>query len=320
MIKRTVEISQHPAHLTVRDGQLLILRKDEPPQRLPAQPPDLVATIPCEDLGVLLVEHAGCTYSHAALAQLLRCGVATVICGQDHLPAGMLLPFSEHAEVVRRLRLQLAIRAPLRKGLWKQIVAAKVRAQAANLPRGSAARTRLQVLARAVRSGDPTNVEAQAARAYWAAWLTDVQCADGFRRLRDGPPPNNLLNYGYAVVRAAVARAIVSGGLLPAIGLKHCHRANYFCLADDLLEPLRPLVDARVQALVRAGETELHPGAKRALLEVLVQRVRTGGEHGPLLVALPGYVASLVRCLEGSAKRLEIPVAAESAVAAEPVR
>ncbi|MBK9119358.1 MAG: type II CRISPR-associated endonuclease Cas1 [Phycisphaerales bacterium] len=319
MIKRTVEISQHPAHLTVRDGQLLILRKDEPPQRLPAQPPELVAAIPCEDLGVLLVEHTGCTYSHAALVQLLRCGVATVICGQDHLPAGMLLPFSEHAEVVRRLRLQLAIRAPRRKGLWKQIVAAKVRAQAANLPRGSAARTRLQVQARAVRSGDPTNVEAQAARAYWAAWLTDIQCADGFRRLRDGPPPNNLLNYGYAVVRAAVARAVVSGGLLPAIGLKHSHRANYFCLADDLLEPLRPLVDARVRELVRAGETELHPGAKRALLEVLVQRVRTGGEHGPLLVALPGYVASLVRCLEGNAKRLEIPVAAESAADTEPI-
>lgn len=320
MIKRTLEISQQPFHLTARDEQLLLLRKDDAPQRLPVSPENLAACVPCEDIGVLLVEHTGTTFSHAALERLAHHGAAVVLCGRDHLPAGMLMPVGEHAHVVQRVHAQLAAPRPLRKQLWRQIVQAKVRAQAANLLPRSATRSKLQALARAVRSGDPTNVEAHAARAYWLVWLQHAVAdtpgaadpasrAGDFRRDPAGPPPNNLLNYGYAVLRAGVARAVVGAGLLPMIGLKHSHRANYFCLADDLLEPLRPIVDARVRELFLAGQAELTPDCKKALLELLVAPVCCDDQGGPLMVALHRYAASLVRCFERSARRLLIPIA-----------
>ena len=312
MIKRTIEISTQPMHLTTRAGQLLLLRKDGPPKRLPGKPLNLAASIPCEDLGVVLVEHGGTTYSHAALSTLLSHDAAVVICGPDHLPAGMLLPMTDHSEVVHRLHEQIAIKKPLRKRLWQQIVRAKIRAQAENLPAGSSVRTRLLRLIRNVRSGDPTNVEAQAARAYWQVWLERDSGDAGtipFRRDPAGPPPNSFLNYGYSVLRAAVARAIVSAGLTPALGIHHRNRANTFCLADDLVEPLRPLVDEQVRELHHDGQTGLLPATKAALLELLTARVRTGDGTGPLMVSLHKYVASFVRCLQGEADRLTIPVA-----------
>ncbi|HUU95337.1 MAG TPA: type II CRISPR-associated endonuclease Cas1 [Phycisphaerae bacterium] len=296
MIKRTIEISSEPAHLTVKHDQLLLLPKDD--DHAPR------ATIPCEDIAVVLVEHAGTTFAHAALERLLHHGAVLVICGRDHLPAGMLLPIGEHTELVPRIHQQIAVSKPLRKQLWKQIVQAKIRAQAANLPPRSGAHSKLLALARGVRSGDPSNVEAQGARVYWQVWLDDA----GFRRDPGGPAPNNMLNYGYAVMRAAVARAIVSAGLLPALGIQHSRRSNAFCLADDLVEPLRPLVDERVRELHGDGYSELIPEVKRALLELLTARVRTGDQTGPLMVGLHRYVASLVRCYEGAERRLVIPV------------
>ncbi|MFH1747557.1 MAG: type II CRISPR-associated endonuclease Cas1 [Planctomycetota bacterium] len=312
MIKRTIEISQQPMHLTARNGQLLLLRKDEPATRLPANPPNLAASIPCEDIGVVMVEHSGTTFSHAALSTLLANDAALVICGRDHLPCGMILPIADHSEIVHRLHQQIEIKKPLRKQLWKQIVQEKIRAQAANLPQGSSVRSHLLALARNVRSGDPSNVEAQAARAYWRVWLErdegDINTRD-FRRDPAGDPPNNLLNYGYAIMRAAVARAIVSAGLNPALGIHHSHRANAFCLADDLMEPLRPIVDDQARELFNSGCEELTPPTKAALLELLTVRVRTGDTKGPLMVGLHRLVASLVRCYEGVEKRLIIPVA-----------
>ena len=297
MIKRTIEISQQPAHLTVKHDQLLVLAKDEGRTQQ--------ASIPCEDIGLVLVEHAGTTYSHAAFERLLHHGAALVICGRDHLPAGMLLPLGEHTQVVPRIHQQIAVKQPLRKQLWRQIVQAKIRAQAANLSHDYPGRSKLLALARSVRSGDPSNVEAQAARVYWQVWLDEA----GFRRDPGGPPPNNLLNYGYAVMRAAVARALVAAGLLPALGIHHRNRSDAFCLADDLVEPLRPIVDERVRELHRDGHAELIPAAKTALLELLVAEVRTGDQTGPLMVALHRTAASLVRCYEGTARQLVIPVA-----------
>jgi CRISPR-associated protein Cas1 len=296
VIKRTIEISQRPVHLTVKDQQLLI--QDREGDRA------VLSSAPCEDIGILLVEHPGVTYTHAALTTLLECDAAVVFCGRNHLPAGLLLPIGEHTQVVWRLHSQLAASKPLKKRLWRQIVQAKIRAQAANLPIGSLVRSRLLGMARRVRSGDPENLEAQAAKAYWATVFNQVP----FHRNPDEGGVNALLNYGYAVMRAAVARAIVSAGLLPALGIKHVSRSNAFCLADDLVEPLRPMVDARVRELVRAGQTELDPSAKRGLLELLTAEVTTGDETGPLMVALHAMIASLVRCLEGDAERLEIPV------------
>lgn len=312
MIKRTVEISQQPVHVTVRHEQLVLLARDDERSTL--------ATIPCEDIGLLLVENPGVTYSHAAFVTLLEHSAAVVLCGRDHLPAGLLLPLGGNTQIVWRIHDQIAVSRPLRKQLWRQIVQAKIRAQARNLLAGAATRTKLLTLARQVRSGDPTNVEAQAAKLYWASWLSNLRTPDGgttalgpqppaFHRAPDGPPPNNLLNYGYAVLRAAVARAIVAAGLVPALGIHHSNRANAFCLADDLLEPLRPIVDACVRELVADNVVELDRRAKTALLELLTIPVRTGDEQsGPLQVALHRYVASLVKCFEGAAAALDIPV------------
>ena len=293
MIKRTIEISRDPVHLAVRTDQLVLRRNG-----------DAVGQIPCEDIGVVLVDHPQTTYTHAALARLADCGATVVLCGRDHLPTALVLPLADHSRVVWRINEQLSARRPLKKQLWRQIVRAKIRGQAENLEPGSAPRRRLARLAREVKSGDPKNAEAQAARVYWAHWLGD----DGFRRDPELPDLNAFLNYGYAVVRAAVARALVAAGLLPVLGLHHCNRSNAFCLADDLVEPLRPMVDRRVRDMHESGYDELTQEAKAELLQLLVDPVRMGDTSGPLMVNVHRMVASLVKCYQGEAKRLEIPV------------
>jgi CRISPR-associated protein Cas1 len=294
VIKRTLEISREPAHLSVRNEQLVLKRDGQ-----------TIDQVPCEDIGVVLVDHPQTTYTHAALAKLAEFDAAVVICGRDHLPAAILLPMVDHSQVVWRLDAQLSVSRPLRKQLWKQIVVAKIAAQARNVPADQPAHRKLIALSREVRSGDPTNIEAQAARVYWANWLWQEE----FRRDPDGTGLNSFLNYGYAVLRAAVARAIVAAGLEPSLGLHHHNRSNSFCLADDLVEPLRPLVDDRVRELHRQGYDELNQPAKAAILELLAERVRLGDEVGPLMVQLHRYVASLVRCFTGDNRELEIPSA-----------
>ena len=160
-------------------------------------------------------------------------------------------------------------------------------------------------LVRGVRSGDPNNAEAHAARVYWQNWIPE---ATAFRRDADGDGLNALLNYGYAVLRAAVARAIVAAGLLPSLGLKHSNRSNAFALADDLMEPLRPLVDWHVRRLYRHNHVELGREAKAELLAMLAGEVWLGAETGPLMVSLHRYVASLVKCFRGEARTLNVPI------------
>lgn len=336
VIKRTLEISREAAHLSVRDEQLVLKRDGA-----------IVGQVPCEDIGVVLVDHPQTTYTHGALAKLAESDAVVVVCGRDHLPAAILLPMADHSQVVWRLDTQLGVGRPLMKRLWRQLIVAKIRAQAKNVPADQPAHRKLLALAREVRSGDPANVEARAAKVYWANWLWDVETpsegespflaaaretsslgeiadqAPGarqkgqvpvFRRDPDGVGLNSFLNYGYAVLRAAVARAIVGAGLLPSLGIHHRNRSNAFCLADDLIEPLRPLVDDRVRELHRQGYEELNQPAKAALLEILTERVRLGSADeagGPLMVQLHRYVASLVRCYAGEATKLEIPVAME---------
>lgn len=323
MIKRTVELSRSPSHLAVRDEQLLILRRTEPPKALSARPENLAGSIPCEDLGVLMVDERETTYSHSALVKLAEHGCALVVCGRDHHPAGMYLPISANTELLSRLDAQLSASKPTVKRLWAAIVSAKVQAQASALPPPigdgpDRVRVRLLALARAVRSGDPENIEAQAAAMYWPeVFKRSTSVTHPFRRRageRENPavlPPNNLLDYGYAALRAAVARALVSAGLLPAIGIKHRGRSNPFCLADDLMEPLRPLVDVRVRWLAERGEMNLGQPVKAELLRVLTDEVRFGkgtdAIDGPLLVQLSRYVASFVRVLTGEATGLIIP-------------
>ena len=169
-------------------------------------------------------------------------------------------------------------------------------------------------LAAQVRPGDPANTEGQAARIYWQNWLNDLPESVDFRREREGNAPNNLLNYGYAIIRAALARSIVAAGLQPALGIQHSHRSNAFCLADDLIEPFRPLVDDTARDLYSAGHTELDRYTKAALLENLTANLQTSQGSSPLLVAMNRYVASFINCLEGSIKELEIPFRCTSRV------
>jgi CRISP-associated protein Cas1 len=266
MIRRTVEISQRPVHLCLRHDQLVLKHDDV-----------VSGTIPCQDIGMVVVDHPQTTYTHGLLSRLMEAGAVVVICGQTHLPAGLLLPMTDHTEVVWRIDDQVGATLPTKKRLWRQIVRAKILAQAENLAQGTPTWARLTAMAGEVKSGDAGAHESQAARAYWQAWLTEVpeeelprhlrdeqhdpaeaenhwQSPDAddlhrFRRDTDGDGLNALLNYGYAIVRAAMARAIVAAGLQPALGIQHRNRGNAFCLADDLMEPLRPMVDRRARRL-----------------------------------------------------------------------
>ena len=302
MIKKVIEISQQSAHLSAHNGQLE-LRFHEPEREN--------VSVPCEDVGMLVVDNPQVTYSHPALCQLLANAAGVVVCGRNHLPVGLLLPLSGHTEVVARLRDQMSVGRALSKRLWQELVVAKIRAQAANLPHEGDTARHLCAMTRRVRSGDPANVEAQAAKVYWRAWRP--ASADDFRRDPDARDPlNAMLNYGYAIVRAAVARALVGAGLHPALGIHHANRSNAFCLADDLMEPLRPLIDARSRSLYESGARDLAPPVKRELLSVLTQTVETGGTMGPLMVSLERVAASLVRCYRGEERSLMVPKAPSS--------
>lgn len=294
MIKRIVEISSAGTYLSVKYDQLIIKQNGA-----------VQSQIPCEDIGILLVDHVGTSYTHAALTRLLDAGVAIVLCGGNHHPAGLLLPLESHTAQTERFRQQIEAKEPVKKRLWKQLVQAKITHQARVVGPDSEVYPALMALRQRVRSGDPQNIEAQASRKYWAAYLQDVQ----FRRDIDGRPPNNLLNYGYTVMRAAVARALCSAGLLPCLGIHHRNRYNAFCLADDLVEPFRGYVDAKVKEIVEGDGVpdDLNQGLKARLLEVLYETVVIAGCTSPLMVGLHRTMASLQRCFAGEQEALELP-------------
>jgi CRISPR-associated protein Cas1 len=295
MIKRIVEISQAKTYLSVRYGQLLLKQNGE-----------LQSSIPCEDIGVLLVDHQGTSYTHCVFTELLRCGAAIVLCGNNHHPTGMLLPIESNSIQTERFRHQIKVKEPVKKRLWKQIIQAKIKHQASLAGKDSDIYKSLMTLRHHVRSGDPENIEAQASRKFWPAYLQDVT----FHRNIDGPPPNNMLNYGYMVMRAAVARALCSAGLLPSLGIHHRNRYNAFCLADDLLEPFRGFVESKVRDIFQDNGPidDLDQPTKAKLLEVLYEEVNIGGFKGPLMVGLHRTAASLQRCFAGEQKNLDLPV------------
>jgi CRISPR-associated protein Cas1 len=291
MIKRTIDISTGPTFVNIEHDQLVLTREKE-----------RIGQVPCEDIGVLLVDHSATTYTHSVFTRLLGFGAVIVLCGANHVPIGMVLPMESNELTARRMRLQASAPAPLRKRLWKQIVRRKVQLQAANLAADHPMRGRLLAMANQVKSGDLSNIEGQAARFYWPALF-----GPDFRRDPDGLPPNNVLNYGYMVLRSAVARALVAAGLHPVFSLQHSHRNNAFALADDLLEVLRPRVDRMVLDLARREALEIDLKSKAELLGLLAEEVSTGEQSGPLMVQLHRYAISLLRCYEGEAQKLELP-------------
>lgn len=313
MVTRTVEISDEatahtgPAQATrlrVEHDQILIKRGDRE-----------VGRVPLEDLGFLLLDTGALSLTHAVMVRLIHHGGTMILCDDSHTPVAQLLPMSGNDLTARRLRAQAAMKLPLRKRLWRQIVRHKVTGQALNLPEDHQDRKRLIAMAREVRSGDKGNIEGQAARFYWPALL-----GERFRRDPDGEPPNNLLNYGYMVMRAACARAIVAAGLHPVFALNHSHRANTFALADDLLELFRPRVDRAVKSLVRRGISAIGRDSKKVLLSLLGEPIVVGGNAGPMMVQLARVVTSLVDCIEGRRDDLELPAQAIQGVQVLPGR
>lgn len=293
MIKRTIEISGANTRLTLKHGQLNVWRDEE-----------RIGKAPVEDIGVLIVDTPTASYTHGTLTALAKAGGVAVLCGNDHHPVSMVLPVQANSLQSLRTAQQARAAKPLCKQLWRQLIQAKLRAQAQTCPNPDIAR-RLREYAKRVRSGDPDNLEAQGARAYWGIWLP----GQTFRRRREGDPPNNLLNYGYMALRAAVARAICGAGLHPSLGLNHSNRFNAFCLADDLTEPFRAIVDWRVRDLfLNEGMDEINKESKRTLLGLLTHTCRLDENTGPLLVMLERMAASLVRCYAGESRNLNIPI------------
>jgi len=294
MIKRIIEISQAKSYLSIKYGQLIIKRDGEQ-----------ISSIPCEDIGVLLVDHSGVTYTHSVFTELLGHGAAVVLCSNDHHPTGMLLPIESNTLQSERFSQQIEVKEPVKKRLWKQIVQAKIKHQAKLLKDDTNTYKALMALRQRVRSGDPENIESQASRKFWRSFIDDEQ----FRRKIDGPAPNNLLNYGYMVMRAAVARAICSAGLLPTLGIHHHNRYNAYCLADDMMEPFRGFAESKVRDICNDDGVpdELDQNIKAKLLEVLYEPIRVKGFKGPLMVGLHRVTASLQRCFAGEQKFLDLP-------------
>lgn len=233
MLRKTVEIATPGTRLSVAHRQLVIERADQPR-----------ATLPIEDIGVLVVDDRRASYTQAVFVELLAAGATVMISGHDHLPAGMMLPLDAHHVQTERHRAQVDASEPARKQIWRALVAAKLSQQGCVLAHFTGAGHGLDEMARRVRSGDPDNLEAQGAQRYWPALF-----GKDFRRDRAAEGINAALNYGYAVVRAAAARAVVASGLIPSLGVLHKNRGNPFCLADDLFEPYRPYVDWRVKLM-----------------------------------------------------------------------
>lgn len=253
-----------------------------------------VGRVPLDDVHALIIHAHGVTWSGSIVAALAERGAPTVFCGANHSPVAVTLPIEGHHVQAARMRAQLGASLPLQKQLWRRIVAAKIACQASLLQqRGSDIGKGLMLMARRVTSGDGGNLEAQAARRYWPALM-----GRDFRRDRDAPGANALLNYGYAILRATLARAVVAAGLHPTHGIQHSNRGNAFALADDLVEPFRPLVDALVVMLLAEGVNALDPASKRRMARLIAFDLRIGDEVSPVSVAAQKLAQSLAKSFE----------------------
>ena len=284
MIGRVIEIASEGQHLARHRG-FLVIRRDGAEQ----------GRIPLDDVAVLLCGPTahGLTYTNDLLVEMANRGIPAVLCGADYLPAAWLWPVEGHFVQALRMRSQLEASQPLRKRLWQAVVKAKIAQQRNVLELIGAPGGRLAALAQRVRSGDPDNVEAQAARYYWPLLF-----GPDFRRNRSAGGANAFLNYGYTVLRAAVARATAAAGLHPSVGIHHSNRANSFCLVDDLMEPFRPLVDYTVVRLTRAGQEEMTSETKRALAGVLVMDMHTERGTTPLQTCIERAAQSAAQSYE----------------------
>ncbi len=292
MLKRTLFFTT-PLDLSLRNNQLIINTR---------QMPEVKNSVPIEDIGVVVLENQQINITLPLLNALSDNNAAVIICGENFMPNAMLLNLDSNTTQGESYRAQIEASEPLKKGLWKQVVEMKIRNQAALLNKLGKDGDKLKPYYSNVKSGDSDNREGIAAKVYWNELF-----GEDFIRSREGSSPNNLLNYGYTLLRAAVARALMGSGLFPAFGIFHRNRSNAFPLADDIMEPYRPFVDEIVFDLYANGERELNKQVKADLIHLLYTDTRFEKVVRPLEVGLTITTASLAKCFAGEAKKLSYP-------------
>lgn len=307
MIKKTLYFG-NPVYLSLRNAQLVIkLPEVEKNETLPESfKCGSEVTKPIEDIGVVVLDHKQITVTSSVLEALLENNCAIITCDSKSMPVGLMLPLYGNTTQNERFRQQLDASLPLTKQLWQQTIKAKIENQAAVLQECAGEEVRcMYAWADDVKSGDTGNLEARAAAYYWK----NLFRIEGFTRDRDGVPPNNLLNYGYAILRAIVARGLVSSGLLPTLGIHHHNRYNAYCLADDIMEPYRPYVDRLVCQIIKQGVdyTELTKELKTQLLSIPTLDTTISGKRSPLMIAVGQTTASLYKCFSGELRKISYP-------------
>lgn len=310
MIKKTLYFG-NPAYLSLRNSQLVIKmpeveKCDNLPESFKRQ---TEVTKPIEDIGVVVLDNKQITITSGVMEALLENNCAVITCDSRSMPVGLMLPLYGNTTQSERFRHQIDASLPLKKQLWQQTVQCKINNQASVLHALRDEEVRcMRAWAKDVRSGDAENMEGRAAAFYWKYLFG--QHIDGFTRDRDGVPPNNLLNYGYAILRAVVARALVTSGLLPTLGIHHHNRYNAYCLADDIMEPYRPYVDELVYNLVKnkgLPTDGLTREWKADMLVIPTLDVVISGKRSPLMVAVGQTTASLYKCFSGELRKIAYP-------------
>lgn len=294
MIGRIVEVADDRRHLFVLRGFLVVQETGGDWKE--------IGRVPLDDIAAVIANAHGLSYTNNLLVCLAERGVPFVLCASNHNAVGMLLALDGNFQQAKRMDAQLTASKPLRKRIWASIVRGKLQQQASVLEAAGVASIPVSSLVAKVRSGDPDNIEAQGARRYWGLLFgTD------FRRDRDGDDINGLLNYGYTVYRAAMARAVVAAGLHPTLGVHHCNEGNSMRLVDDLMEPFRPLVDWQVYKLRESGQTEVTQETKRVLVSSLYKDMRTVAGTTPVMVCMQKLAISLAQVYLGVWKR-QLPI------------
>lgn len=306
MIKRTLYFG-NPAYLSIKNDQLVIRLPEIESSNMPyGMKKECIRQIPIEDIGIIVLDNKRITITQTVLEQLLANNSAVIPCDSHHMPAGLMLPLETNTLQSERFRDQINASAPLKKQLWQQTISQKISNQAMSLAMVSDAETKCMMKwANDVRSGDPMNIEGRAATYYWKYFFGDKD----FVRGREKGYPNNVLNYGYAILRAVIARSLVASGLLPTLGIHHHNRYNAFCLADDIMEPYRPFVDVEVHRIVDEYEEskELSKEIKARLLSIPTIDVVISGKRSPLMIAASTTTASLYKCFSGENRKILYP-------------
>jgi CRISPR-associated protein Cas1 len=295
MIKRTLSFG-NPAYLSMENNQLIVSKKDD----------ELKKSVPIEDIGILILEHPQITITHVLIARLLENNVAIITSNEKYMPVGLMLNLNGHTLQRRYFENQIKAKEPLKKQLWQHTIKCKIKNQSNILKGQGKGYNYLLELSAKVKSGDSQNLEATAASFYWKSLFMEW---GKFSRDSEGASPNHLLNYGYSILRAIVARSLVGSGLLPTLGIFHKNQYNAYCLADDIMEPYRPYIDHIVYHLCAqyGFDLDMTTNIKVKLLEIATIDTIIAGNKSPLLIAIQRTTASLARSFESGVCELIYP-------------